>query len=288
MPSYVSSMTLGLTITDPVAGGIVAYAASKALFDHFMLEINAKWEYILDPHEDTHDSVRRRSGFLFATILFCSSKFVSYANGQLSPKTDVFLQSRLCSLARSLAVKTLAEGNRSLEAMQAFYILACRKEHDDDVSYLHSGYAFRVLQDADLELVDSHDAHVTRLWRTWLALFRQDKQQSLFFLKKAFFGSGGDDGMSSGGDFSAWLESSRALPLDPVASCCAALRRIQGKMRGMVHAASSAMLPSILDLMESELIRCKSTWQDHFDGSDTTSSDQSWLMGRCFIQGRRT
>ncbi|KAL2694629.1 hypothetical protein Neosp_001214 [[Neocosmospora] mangrovei] len=151
MPSYAASMALGDTIKDPIEDGILSLPASVALFQYFMLEMNSKWEYLLDPHLDTHDNVRQRSRFLFATVLFCSSKFVHFANESLVSTTDPFLQSRLCSLARNLAVKTFAVGDRSIETMQAFYLLVCWKDADDDISYLHSGYAFRILHDLDLD-----------------------------------------------------------------------------------------------------------------------------------------
>ncbi|KAI9159124.1 hypothetical protein HJFPF1_07132 [Paramyrothecium foliicola] len=287
LASTSASPRRGQTIIDPAEGGIITHPASKALIDYFMLEINAKWEYILDPHVDTYDSVCRRSPIVFVTILFCSSKFTNYVDGALVPTTDPSLQSRLCTLVRKLAVRNFAEGNRSLETMQAFYILACRKEQDDDVSYLHSGYAFRILQDADLEQPDCDDPRAVRLWRTWLGLFRQDKQQSLFFLKRAFFGPGSDGGMSSSSNFKAWLRNSHALPLDSVASCCADLRRIQANMRAIVHKASAAMEPCLLDLMESEWSRWNSTWQESLYGNvdDMRTSGQPVFNGKMLLPG---
>lgn len=84
MPSYLSSMTLCQTITDPIEAGILTKATSTALFTHFMIEMNTEGEYILDPRLDFHDSVRQRSPLLFATILFCSSKFATYSNSDAS------------------------------------------------------------------------------------------------------------------------------------------------------------------------------------------------------------
>ncbi|KAM6536544.1 hypothetical protein FALCPG4_002542 [Fusarium falciforme] len=265
MPSYVASMALGETITDPIEDGILALPASVALFQHFMLEMNAKWEYILDPHLDTHDSVRQRSHLLFATILFCSSKFVNFANGSLISTMDPFLQSRLCSLARNLAIKTFAVGDRSIETMQAFYLLVCWKDADDDISYLHSGYAFRILHDLDLDQTEGDSRQATRCRRAWLALFRQDKQQSLFFMRRATL-SLGDEDPPFVGYLDTWLKMPHALPFDFVACCSADLRRIQAKLRVMIQKASSTMLPCLLELMDSELNRWKSTWQNHLDG----------------------
>ncbi|KAH7187169.1 hypothetical protein DER44DRAFT_178770 [Fusarium oxysporum] len=261
MPSYLLSMSLGQTVLDPIDDGILTKQASQALFQHFMLEMNAKWEYLLDPRLDTHDEVRRRSRLLFATILFCSSKFANYVDGILIPTTDPFLQSRLCSLARNLTVRTFAEGDRSIETMQAFYLLVCWKDSDDDISYRHSGYAFRVLHDLDWDQKDQQGRQAVRSRRTWLALFRQDKQQSLFFMRRSTPGLG--DELASHLD--TWLKMPHVLPQDYIACCSADLRRIQSKVHGLVVRAPSNMLPYLLELMDAELGRWKSAWETHFE-----------------------
>ncbi|KAK2591211.1 hypothetical protein QQS21_011096 [Conoideocrella luteorostrata] len=286
MPSYLSSMTLCQTVIDPIESGMLTREASVALFSHFMLEMNTKWEYILDPYLDTHDDVRQRSPLLFATILFCSSKFTNFLSGSLVSTTDPFLQSRLCSLARSLAIKTFAEGNRSIESMQAFYLLVCWKDADDDVSYLHSGYAFRILHDLDLEQSDGNARQAARRMRTWMALFRQDKQQSLFFMRRASL-SHEDGNPPCIGDLDTWLKMPHALPFDFIACCSADLRRIQSKLRGMVHKASLALLPCVLELMDSELNRWKSTWKNHLQGEGRLHyTDSPILDQRLLVAGK--
>lgn len=279
MPSYLSSMTLGQTITDPIESGILSSCTSLALFEHFMLEMNAKWEYVLDPHCDTHDDIRRRSKLLFATILFCSSKFVNFTNGHFSSVTDPFLQSRLCSLARNLAIRTFAGGDRSIETMQAFYLLVCWKDPDDDVSYLHSGYALRILHDLDLEQVDVDKRQTARRMRTWLALFRQDKQQSLFFMRRGSL-SLGDDDPSFVGDLETWLKMPQALPWDLVACCSADLRQRQYKLRVMIEKSSSTMLPCLLELMDSELSRWRAMWQSHLEGEGRLHASDDPLLNQ--------
>ncbi|KAF3797705.1 hypothetical protein GCG54_00011737 [Colletotrichum gloeosporioides] len=283
MPTYSACMSLGQTITDPIDNGILSEPASIALFEHFMTEMNAKWEYVLDPHFDTHNDVRRRSHLLFATVLFCSSKFANYQDGDLSLKTDPFLQTRLCSLARNLAVRTFAEGDRSVETMQAFYLLVCWKDEDDDISYLHSGYAFQILHDLDLEQSNGSAQQTARRRRAWLALFRQDKQQSMFFMRRASLNLGDEEDSPRLLDLQTWLKMPHSLPLDFVACCSADLRRIQSKIRVMIPKASSTMLPCLSDLLDSELNRWKLTWQPHFDGkgrlhqNDDLSLDQRLL-----------
>ncbi|KAM5341627.1 hypothetical protein ACJ41O_014658 [Fusarium nematophilum] len=227
MPSYLASMTLGQTITDPIEDGILTRPASVALFQHFMLEMDAKWDLDDGP----------------------------------------FLQSRLCSLARNLAIKMFAEGDRSIETMQAYYLLVCWKDADDDVSYLHSGYVFRILHDLDLDQSDGDRFQAARSRRTWLALFRQDKQQSLFFMRRATL-SLGDEDPPFVGYLDTWLKMPDALPLDFVACCSADLRRIQSKLRVMVQKASSIILSCLLELMDSELNRWKSLWRNHFEEED--------------------
>ncbi|KAL4757494.1 uncharacterized protein BDW70DRAFT_163519 [Aspergillus foveolatus] len=54
-----------------------------------------------------------------------SSKFANAVDAGLVSASDPFLQTRLCSLARNLVVKSLAEGDRTIETMQALYLLDC-------------------------------------------------------------------------------------------------------------------------------------------------------------------
>ncbi|OJI79306.1 hypothetical protein ASPTUDRAFT_78725 [Aspergillus tubingensis CBS 134.48] len=278
MPSYVVSMTLGHAISDPIDGGILTLQASKGFYEYFLVHMNAKWEYILDPRDDTHDDVRRHSPLLFTTVLFCSSKFAGFVEGRIVSDTDPFLQTRLCSLARNLVIKTLAEGNRSIETMQALYLLACWKDGDDDVSYLHSGYAFRVLQDMDLRGNDAGSREMARRRRIWLALYRQDKQQSLFFMRRSSFHQGDE----------AFFLSDNAdvdtLLIDTISRCSADLRRIQSKLRGLVENTSSLMLPCLEDLVEEEISTWRSKWNylvnwDRVGGSgDIPSVDHAMLF----------
>lgn len=276
MPSYSTSMSLGQTITDPIEGGMISLVASRALYDFFMLQMNAKWEYILDPRIDAHDHIRRRSQLLFTTILFCASKFANYVHGQVVSVPDPVLQTRLCSLARNLVVKALAEGDRSMETMQALYLLVCWKDGDDDVSYLHSGYAHRALHDLDLEQSDGDEWQTARRRRTWLALFRQDRQQSLFFMRRASLAQA-DENHSLISNPNTWLEMECALPLDIIACCSADLRRIQSKLRLLVARASSVMLPCLLDLMHGELSEWKAKWMNylHTQGTGSSNNDAS-------------
>lgn len=276
MPSYLSSMTLGQTITDPIEGGIISPQASIALFEHFMLQMNAKWEYILDPYFDTHDDVQRRSSLLFASVLFCSSKFANYNDSRLVSKPDSFLQTRLCSLSRNLVIKSLAQGDRSIETMQALYLLACWKDADDDTSYLHSGYAFSILRDMDLESSGTDGGQIARRRRIWVALFRQDRQQSLFFVRRASFNQGCED-IAPMCDVDTWLKIPYALPSDFIACCSADLRRIQVKLHMLVQKASSTLLPCLLDLMDAELSAWRSKWNPILEtgGRTYARDDQS-------------
>jgi len=170
--------------------------------------------------------------------------------------------------------------------MQAFYLLACWKEPDDDVSYLHSGYAFRILLDLDIRQSDKNEKEAARYRRTCLALFRQDKQQSLFFMRKASLGAGEEEGAPFSGELNDWLSLSHTLPFDFIACCNADIRRKQARLRLMAQKSSMDMFPCILDLMDSELSRWRATWQSHvgsrsrFHQSDHLSPDQ-----RCFSPG---
>ncbi|KAJ5477647.1 hypothetical protein N7530_003156 [Penicillium desertorum] len=282
MPSYLSSMTLGQTVTGPIEAGMISRQASMALFEHFMVQMNAKWEYILDPHVDTHSDVQRRSPLLFASVLFCSSKFCNYIDGRIGPEPDPFLQTRLCSLARNLVIKTMAEGDRSTETMQAFYLLACWKDADDDISYLHSGYAFGILRDIDLKSIYGDGEYIARRRRTWLALFRQDRQQSLFFVRRAALNHGDDDA-SFLCDLDTWLKMPYVLPSDFVACCSADLRRIQSKLCNSVQKASSMMLPCLLEQMDAELIAWKSRWNRYLAGEGGMHIDEDSSLDPTFL-----
>ncbi|OGM49737.1 hypothetical protein ABOM_001868 [Aspergillus bombycis] len=277
MPTYLSSMTLGQTIKDPIEGGMISPQASKALFEFFMIHMNAKWEYILDPKVDTHDGVQRQSSLLFTSILFCASKFANYVDGCIISVTDPFIQSRLCSLARNLVIRTLAEGDRSIETMQALYLLVCWKDADDDVSYLHSGYAFRILDDLDVEQSDGDGRQVARRRRIWLALYRQDRQQSLFFMRRPSL-SRKDEDISLLGDMDTWLKMQCVLPSDFIACCSADLRRIQSRLRGLVQRASSTMLPCLSEIMDTELGAWRSKWKNYFEGKIRTQSNDDMLL----------
>lgn len=225
MPTYLSSVSLCQTIVDPIEGGIVTSATSEALFTYFLSEMNAKWEYVLDPQVDTHHDVRRRSLFLFASVLFCASKFSLAIDDTTNAKLDTFLQCRLCSLARSLAINTLAKGDRSVEAMQAFYLLVCWKDAEDDISYLHSGYSIQILRDMDSEQMEGSTEQKARCMRACIALFRQDKQQSLFFMRRSSFSVGGED-IPMMGMMKEWLQTPNVTRLDAIACCSADIRRI--------------------------------------------------------------
>jgi hypothetical protein len=276
MPTYLSSMTLGQTITNPIEGGIISRQASIVLFEHFMAQMNAKWEYILDPRFDTHDSVQERSSLLFASVLFCSSKFANYVDDRLIPEPDPFLQTRLCSLSRNLVIKSLAQGDRSIETMQALYLLACWKDADDDISYLHSGYAFGILRDMDLGSCGADGSQVVRRRRMWVALFRQDRQQSLFFVRCASPNQGCED-IAPLCDVDDWLKTPYALPSDFIACCSADLRRVQSKLRTLVQKASPNLLPCLLDLMDAELNTWKSKWKRLLEGEGRTGTKAGQL-----------
>ncbi|KAH8748105.1 hypothetical protein F5883DRAFT_583041 [Diaporthe sp. PMI_573] len=264
MPTYVASMSLSQTVHDPIDAGMLSVQASTALFEHFMNDMNAKWEYLLDPRFDTHDNVRARSRLLFATILFCSSKFASHSGSGILPTPDPYLQTRLCSLARSLAVTTFAQGDRSIETIQAFYLLVCWKDPEDDVSYLHSGYAFRIMQDLDLRQDNGDKQQAARRRRTWLALFRQDKQQSLFFVRKPYMAVG-DEPPPFLVEMDMWLQNPYTSPLD-IAGCCSAdVRQIQSKLHVMVRGSSSLMQPCLLEVMNSDLRLWRTRWQNRFN-----------------------
>ncbi|KAJ5235447.1 uncharacterized protein N7469_004615 [Penicillium citrinum] len=289
MPSYISSMALGQAMTDPIDGGVITPRTSNALFEFFMVQMNAKWEYILDPLTDTHDTIRKRNALLFASILFCSSKFASFNEdrNELLSSPDLYLQSRLCCLARNLVIKTLAEGDRSIETMQALYLLVCWKDADDDISYLHSGYAFRLLHDLDLGHGVCDGRQMARRKRMWLALFRQDRQQSLFFMRRSSLGHADDDFSSLGSIYSS-LQTPYSLPLDFVGCCSGHIRSIQSRIRLMVQKSSVSMLPCLIEQMDIDLKSWRSEWSSNLEGEGRARAEnQSSILPELLYPDRQ-
>jgi hypothetical protein len=166
----------------------------------------------------------------------------------------------------------MAEGDRSIEGIQAFYLLVCWKDPDDDISYLHTGYASRILHDLDLEQWDGDERQALRRRRTWLALYRQDKQQNLFFMRKTSGSFADEESVSRIGDISTWIQSPHSTLLDLIACCSADLRRIQSRLRIMVQKASPTMLPCLVEVMDTDLSKWKSAWRNHFEGKRTAPS----------------
>ncbi|KAM6534334.1 hypothetical protein FALCPG4_007262 [Fusarium falciforme] len=88
------------------------------------------------------------------------------------------------------------------------------------------------------------------------------------------------------GYLDTWLKTPHALPQDFVACCSADLRHIQSKLRIMVQKAPSIMLPCLLELMDSELNRWKSTWENHFEGEARLHPDDLPLDRRLLHPGK--
>ncbi|PWN54259.1 hypothetical protein IE53DRAFT_383172 [Violaceomyces palustris] len=68
-------------LNDPVTSGILTEAAARSLFDLFMLHANG-WSEVFDPALHTHDWVRRRSSFLYSTMLYVGARFSKDPAGQ--------------------------------------------------------------------------------------------------------------------------------------------------------------------------------------------------------------
>ncbi|KAL4794103.1 hypothetical protein BDV19DRAFT_390615 [Aspergillus venezuelensis] len=247
MPSYSSSMTLGHTITDPIEGGILDSEVSKSFYDFFMLEMNAKWVFLLDATEDTHDSVRTRSPLLFVTVLLCSSKFLNVRDDGLDSGPDPFLQARLCTLARSLVINALAAGDRSIETIQALYLLVCWKDVDDDISFLHTGYAYHVLQNMNVPRKDVRLRDIARRRRMLLALFGPDKPQDMTE----------DPSLS---DPEGCSRTPGSTQLDLIACSCTDLRRIEGRLLNLVDGSSEILIRCVEDMLDGELRAWRSKW----------------------------
>ena len=235
-------------LRDPVAASIITEEAAHYLFSFFIEYMNG-WSLILDPALHSHDFVRRRSSFLYSAILYLAFKLVCSpddvsdlnqasgddvfpqssvlsasaqaqashrelfrAGGQLCRDDLIALQRRQQCLRRNAtdyATRAFVKGDRTVEAVQAYFFLATWKEPDDGISHIQSGFAFRLGMDIELgaetpasllhtrERMSPDDQgrvqaetllrHFKNRQRTFFMLFVQDRSQSFHFIKSSTF-----------------------------------------------------------------------------------------------------
>ncbi|KAN0060555.1 hypothetical protein ACQY0O_007016 [Thecaphora frezii] len=167
-------------IDDPITSGVLTEPAARALFEVFMSEANP-WSELFDPCLMTNDFVRKRSSFLYTTLLYVASKFcctptaqhlvarqkrgesveesewdVAYPAGCAAKTPEAaaeyahLIRKVLHNEARNHAARAFVDGDRTVLCCQAFFVLASWKMLDDGLSVIQVGYAFRLAMDIQL------------------------------------------------------------------------------------------------------------------------------------------
>ncbi|TDL25071.1 hypothetical protein BD410DRAFT_718510 [Rickenella mellea] len=164
------------TIPDPIIAGYMDEDTAKILFDSLFLRLNP-FINLFDPELHSVNYVRKKSPFLFSTLLMAGSKFW---------KPEVY--SQCYKLAHDLAVRAFADQWKGVEVVQAFACLTYWKEPDDKHTWTYIGYACRMAVELGLNRYVSrppdHETVVQRLERrnrerTYLVLFVHDRSLSM-------------------------------------------------------------------------------------------------------------
>lgn len=115
-------------LTDPITAGIIDEPGAKVLFDLIFLRLNP-FINLFEPALHSVHYVREKCPFLFTTLIMAGCKFFRPA---------LFKQCQ--QLANDYAVKSFAEGWKSIEVVQAFVCLTYWRDSQD-----HNVSAFRPL-----------------------------------------------------------------------------------------------------------------------------------------------
>lgn len=109
-------------VPDPISAGIITEADASVLFDALFLRLNP-FINLFDPQLHTHAYVRKRSPFLFSTLITAAAKFFKHEVHKACQK-----------LASSLAFRAFSEAWKSVEVVQAFACLTYWRDPKDNVS----------------------------------------------------------------------------------------------------------------------------------------------------------
>ena len=113
-------------LDDPIVKGIMTESEASTLMDMVHIRLNP-FINLFEAELHTASYVRRRSPFLFTTLMMAGCKFF---------KPSLYVKCR--ELAYGHAVRVFAEGRKSTEIVQAFMCLTYWKEPEDHVSqYTH-------------------------------------------------------------------------------------------------------------------------------------------------------
>lgn len=105
----------------PIQVGLMDETLANDIFELVLIRLNP-FINLFDPELHSATYIRRKSAFLFTTLLMAGSKFF---------KPDLYPQCR--QLAEKHAVRAFAEQQKSVEVVQAFMCMTYWKEPDDTV-----------------------------------------------------------------------------------------------------------------------------------------------------------
>ncbi|GAA6049725.1 hypothetical protein JCM3770_004428 [Rhodotorula araucariae] len=154
---------------DVVAKGLVSDKEARALVLLWMKECQP-FCAVLDAGYDTYESMRRRSPFLFNTVIYTALR-MSERNG--SPSKELLAAAEE---TRRFARDSVFENNPDLEVVQAMLIMACYHQEP----YILSGMSLRLALSARMETsIEQLEAHgwqatddkarrLTAQLRTWI------------------------------------------------------------------------------------------------------------------------
>lgn len=316
---------------DPVSVGTISQSDALRLYSYFLSHLNI-WSAMLDVDVQTHDYVQDQSTFLYSVILFAAAKAIPWRDSEAGSwdflrkvrsgmtthpkqrKTDEqdsvikdawrMMRDRLHAHAKDEAARSLIDGDRSVEAVQAFFFLATWKDIDDSLTHVQSGFAFRLALDMRLgdscprsllkrpihralpgNAPSSHEkareraiqAHFRKRQRTFLQLFVQDRLQSIYYVSHHTIPV-----------FHPLIRTAELWKDDPLHGandswCCAAveIRKIQSRWQGVLEdeAFSRGYRPS--EALVTSIRRDMEEWQAKWSAwtlpRQSTSGVQSTL-----------
>lgn len=121
VPQQISSTSIMDSVDDPVQHGLMDEATAENIIDLVLIRLNP-FINLFDPELHSASYIRRKSAFLYTTLLMAGSKFF---------KSQLYTRCR--DLAERHAVKAFAEQHKSVEVVQAFMCLTYWKEPDNTV-----------------------------------------------------------------------------------------------------------------------------------------------------------
>ncbi|PWN18026.1 hypothetical protein BCV69DRAFT_285623 [Microstroma glucosiphilum] len=324
-----SSPTADEQREDPVSVGTISANDAAQLYAYFLSHLNI-WSAMLDVDVQTHDYVQDRSTFLYSVILFAAAKAIPWRDSEADSwdflrkvrggmttqpgqrKTDEqgnaikdawrMMRDRLHAHAKDEAARSLIDGDRSVEAVQAFFFLATWKDIDDSLTHVQSGFAFRLALDMRLgdscprsllkrpthralpgNASSSHEkareraiqVHFRKRQRTFLQLFVQDRLQSIYYVSHHTIPV-----------FHPLIRTAELWKDDPLHTandswCCAAveIRKIQSRWQGILEDDSFARGYRPSEALITSIRRDLEEWQAKWSFWTLPRSSQRGVPG---------